>query len=951
MARTRPKRLALVAAAALVAALGPVTASAAPEHGHPHTGDDGLTTLGLAGWQVQSSAVATQPGADVSAPGFDTAAWLKVHPDDAGAPGTEIGALLQNGECPDVFVGDTMRQCFGYMSKRGPVTVPRFAVPWWFRTEFTAPAGKHADLVLNGVVGECDVWVNGTQVAGHDVVTGAFVKRSFDISSLVHAGANALAIEMHPNNPNEMFTLDDADWNQIPPDNNTGIQFPVQLRLTDGLTDTNAHVVQHNNADLTRSDLTVKTDVTNNTDSARSVAATAMITAPSGRSPIVLHKTVPVAAHHTATVTFPAVTINHPQVWWPYRMGAQPLYTLDTSVRSGNLAARSTRDTFGIRTISTKLIGAAPQAPDGVRQFAVNGKPIVFRAGGYAPELFLRYSKTDVAHQISLIRNLGLNGIRLEGHDMPDDFYQQMDRAGILIDAGFMCCDAWELPSDGVTDHDYQVIHDSALTLGQRLRNHPSILNYSWSDNSPIPRQETESINGFHEADFQEPLIASAEYKSTEKLGPAGEKEGPYDWVPPSYWYDTTHYDAEDDSRTNAGGSWGFASEQSAGDTVPTLDSIHRFLTADEQAKLWQDPEYNQFHANYEPGHGGYKFGTLYTFDQALSTRYGQWSGLDSYVQMAQIANYENTRSQFEAFLAHSTNKDAPSTGVIYWQLNKGWPTLLWSLYNADGDQPGSFFGAKKANAPVHAIYTYDDGTVALDNLGAGSQKGLSVQAKVYDTKGKLLDDQTSPSVDLASQQVRTKVLTPKVPATTTPPAKAKVSFVELLVRKGGTVVDRNVYWISTQKDVVDWPSSYGNPQATLTQYAAYQDLQNLDSASLKVTATTASRPGPDGADTATTVTVTNTSTKPAVGFFLRADVRRGTAHGHEQPGDNQVAAALWDDNDLTLWPGESQTITTTYRAAELHGAAPVVSVQGANTQRLVVAAPKSRCGIGVTRG
>ena len=26
-------------------------------------------------------------------------------------------------------------------------------------------------------------------------------------------------------------------------------------------------------------------------------------------------------------------------------------------------------------------------------------------------------------------------------------------------------------------------------------------------------------------------------------LGPAGEKEGPYDWVPPNYWYDTTHFD------------------------------------------------------------------------------------------------------------------------------------------------------------------------------------------------------------------------------------------------------------------------------------------------------------------------------------------------------------------------------------------------------------------------
>ena len=30
-----------------------------------------------------------------------------------------------------------------------------------------------------------------------------------------------------------------------------------------------------------------------------------------------------------------------------------------------------------------------------------------------------------------------------------------------------------------------------------------------------------------------------------------------------------------------------------------------------------------------------------------------------------------------------------PSTGVVYWQLNKGWPTLLWDLYNHDFDQAG----------------------------------------------------------------------------------------------------------------------------------------------------------------------------------------------------------------------------------------------------------------------
>jgi hypothetical protein len=55
--------------------------------------------------------------------------------------------------------------------------------------------------------------------------------------------------------------------------------------------------------------------------------------------------------------------------------------------------------------------------------------------------------------------------------------------------------------------------------------------------------------------------------------------------------------------------------------------------------------------------------------------------------------------------------------------------------------------------------------------------------------------------------------------------------------------------------------------------------------ASVTATATTTHRGGPDGAGLTATVTITSTSAAPAVGFFLRADVRRGTAAGTELAG------------------------------------------------------------------
>jgi exo-1,4-beta-D-glucosaminidase len=750
----------------------------------------------------------------------------------------------------------------------------------------------------------------------------------------VRHGENALALKLYPNNPRKMFTLDNVDWTQIPPDNNTGIQFPIQLHTSGPLALSDAHVVQHDAPDFSRAALTIKGVVSN--DSGRAQSGSAAATVSIARHSRRLSRPISLSPHTSRTVSFKLV-LAHPRVWWPYQMGSQPLYNLTMSIRQHGQSPDSESETFGIRTITTRLVGPSPIAPQGSRQFLVNGRPFVFRGGGWSEDLFLRYSASDIAAQVAMIRNLGLNGIRTEGKQMPANFYEQMDRAGILIDAGFQCCDAWQLQGRKLsTEHNFRVLHNSARTIGENLRNHPSVLNFSWSDNIPTRPQEAVSLRGFREADFQDPLIASAEYKSAPALGTSGEKEGPYDWVPPSYWYDSTHYAPGDPTRTNVGGAWAFDSEASAGDTVPTLDSIDRFLSPLEQAELWQSPDYNQYHLNYEPAlpgpsNGGYSFGTLHDFDGALQARYGSWSSLPSYVEEAQLLDYETQRAEFEAYIDHSTRRRAPSTGIDYWQLNKGWPTLLWDLYNQDFDQAGSYFGTKKANERLHALYTYDNGSVAVDNLGPRTEHGLSVEANVYALDGRLLDHRARSGITLGSQGVATNVLQPLVPAATKPPTPARTYFVELLLRRHGQTLDRNVYWLSTQRDVINWPKTIGNTHAKMKQFANVQALHSLPVADITVTANSHPQRGPDGADTVTDVTIKNTSPATTVAFFLRADIRRGSAFGVPSPGDNEVLPVFWSDNDVTLWPGESETLHASYRTADLDGNSPVVSVFGWN--------------------
>ncbi len=915
---------------------GPASAAVRHAYPDPPTGSTAVANLGATGgWKVLTSATATQSGAQISTPGFSTSGWLSVANDGGGAPGTEISALLQNGTCPNVFYSTNMKSCFGQMTKVGADTIAQFSVPWWYRTDFSAPpSGQDAKLIVNGVVGAADVWVNGTEVATSATVTGDYARNVFDITGLLRSGTNSLAMELHPNNPSTMLTLDNVDWSQIPPDNNTGIQFPVQLQTGGPLVIGNAHVNQDTAVNLSSSALTVKADVTNSSSSSQTGTVSATITPPGGGTPVTVAQSVTVAAKSTQTVTFaPAayssLTLANPRIWWPYQLGAQPLYTLTTSVSQGSTSLNSTTETFGIRTVTSYLTGASTAAPDGVRAFKVDNVPIVIRGGGWDPDLFLRYDPADTARQIGLLKAMGVNTIRLEGHLMPDDWYRQMDAAGILVNAGYQCCDFWESTNyTSAQNANYQL---TAQTVGQSLRNHPSVFSFQWSDNAPTANQESVALKGFAAADYSGPFISSAEYNSSPQLGTSGEKEGPYDWVPPNYWYDTSHYDSGDSTLTNAGGSWGYDSEQSSGNTVPTLDSINRFLSSSDKSALWQKPSANQYHDNYEgTKHTGYAFGTLYNLDTAITDRYGAWSGLDQYVEEAQVQNYEDTRAQFEAFIDHSTNSIAPSTGTIYWQLNKGWPTLLWSLYNNDYDQAGAYFGAQTANRSLHAIYALDKGTVTLDNLSGTSQTGVTVEAKVYNTAGALLDDQTSGSLTLASQQVKNSVLKPSVPT-----ASGTVFFVELLVRRGGAVVDRNVYWESTTPDAVNWSKTIGNPQATMSQYANLKALQNLAQASITATATSSAVPGPAGSDRQVTVTITNNSNKPTVAFFLRADVRRGTASGAELSGDNELQTSIWSGNDVTLWPGESETLTASYSSVDLNGSSPVISVSGWNVPKL----------------
>ena len=84
------------------------------------------------------------------------------------------------------------------------------------------------------------------------------------------------------------------------------------------------------------------------------------------------------------------------------------------------------------------------------------------------------------------------------------------------------------------------------------------------------------------------------------------------------------------------------------------------------------------------------------------------------------------------------------------------------------------------------------------------------------------------------------------------------------------------------------------------------------------------SRSERDGKVAATRVTLENPS--KTLAFFVRLKLDKGK-------GGEEILPVVWQDNYISLLPGEKREITGTYRAAAMGTARPEVEVRGWNVE------------------
>ncbi|PSN74757.1 glycoside hydrolase [Corynespora cassiicola Philippines] len=812
-------------------------------------------------WKVQTSLVTGDDASELSAPSLDTSSWYTI-----GSKATLMSTLLENNiySESEIFYSINLQN----------VDYSQFRVPWYYRAVFElGPSnGSHYQLKTNGISSRADLWLNGEIIADKDFQAGAYVGLTYDISKSAKEGENILLVRAYPTDYNRDLALGFVDWNPYPPDNGTGIWRDVEIKKTGQVSVSPPRVTT-----TLEGRVSIKVDVANQGDEDVQGEVVCTVVDPSGKELGSLRSELMMASKLQQKVTLGS-DVQDPQIWWPKQWGPQPLYSTSCTVyTSSGVSDRTQKTRFGIRTVTSELNSYNDTT------FFVNGEPFQVVGAGYTSDMFLRFDEAKLRAQFEYVLDMGLNTVRLEGKQEHPYLYDLADELGLMVMAGWECCNKWEGWSyndegSGITwsDPDYAIANNSMRHEAEMMQPHPSMLTFLiGSDFWPDDRATKMYVDALRAFDWDTPIIASASQRGYPSLlGNGGMKMlGPYDWVAPSYWYDPSK---------RLGSAFGFGSELGAGVGTPELSSLRKFLSPEDQDDLWRNPDKGLYHMSTNVS----SFYTRTIYNDALWARYGAPTSLQDYVLKAQMADYEATRAEYEAYAAN-WNAERPATGLIYWMLNNAWPSLHWNLFDFYLHPGGSYFGTKVGTRKEHVVFDYASKIVYLINRSLDIKGDREVEIEVLGLDGESISKKTVTGSTEPNAST-------KLSETVELPKDVLTFLLRLTLKEGEAVVSQNTYWLSSKEDVLDWDAStwYHTPA---TSYADFTALNDMNKADVEVTSS------------GSNVVLENKSKVPAV--FVRLNLVDGQGE--------DVLPVVWEDNYVTLWPGERLELGVNYESGQ----------------------------------
>ena len=495
-------------------------------------------------------------------------------------PATVMGVLTTHGEYSGIM------EQLSYQS----VDRTRFDHPFTFTNHVSLPAlhaGERMLLHLHGVSYRADVRWNGHLVASSDSIYGPLRLFDIDVTKYVKKN-NVLSITVthaKDGDPNHGF----VDWNVRPADENMGLLRAVKLYVVDGIQLSHPTVTSVvDTTTLATADLSVHTVLTNH--SAEPVAGILCGRYEAGTF------TMPVTLlpHEQRNITVtpaeaPCLHLNHPRLWWCAGMGQPNLYHLSLNFVADADTLACHDMAFGVRQVDATI------DRQGHRAFLLNGRPVLIRGAGWVDDIFMRNTPDDYTHQLSLVKDMGLNTLRFEGFwGTSDHIFNLCDSLGIMLMVGLSCQWEWNDYVHTGVQNDYSALPDTPamqqlITISLRdqvlnLRHHPSII--CWmigSDHVPYPSWE-KSFRLALAAIDDRPIQVSAANRTSAVSGPSGVKmSGPYEYEGPSYYFDPR----------SEGGANGFNTETSLGPQLPVREDVVRIVGKGHEWPVSGNPYYD----------------------------------------------------------------------------------------------------------------------------------------------------------------------------------------------------------------------------------------------------------------------------------------------------------------------------------------------------------------------
>jgi hypothetical protein len=816
---------------------------------------DGSLNLARGAWRVQRASVVPATGQQIAQPGFSDADWMV-----ATVPGTVLTSYLNDSAIPNPDFGDNQYA----------ISDSYFCADFWYRDVFLAPASGSQHFVwlnFDGINWKAEVFLNGQSLGRID---GAFKRGRFDVTNLIHPGAeNVLAVRILFN-ANPGSTKDKAgrtvnggalgrdnptfhaaagwDWISTIRGRDDGIWNKVLLTTTGAVSIQNPMVTTTLPLpDTTQADVSIETTLHN--EDVKPVTGTLRVKF--GDVTVEAPETLQPSATTDVRMTpdiYPVLHFSNPRLWWPVGYGDANLYPVTVSFVADGQISDTTTFQVGVRQFTYSEEG-------GVLKMWINGRRFIARGGNWGfSESMLRYRQREYDIAMRYHRDLHFNMIR-NWVGMTDDegFYDAADRYGIVIWQDFWLANPW----DGPNPDDNSLFLANAWDYLVRIRNHAS-LGLFCGRNEGYPPQEID--DGLR--NLVTMLRPGSYYISSSADGPVS-GHGPYR-VEPLRWY-FEHPPVK------------FHSEMGS-PNVPEMNTLARTMP---QAAMWpqgyQWPLHDYFIRSMYP--------EMHFPPNEIDSEFGGANNINDWLQLAQFVDYNAYRGMYEG-----ANENR--LGLLIWMSHPAWPSLLWQTYDYFFDTDAGYFGAKKGAEPLHIQWNAGNDNVEVVNDSAGNQKGLSAHAEVIDLDGTVRWDHTA-SVD-SSEDSTVAAFPIRVPE-----GLAKTHFIRLTLEKDELEISRNFYLRGlTEND--------------------YTGIRDLKAATVEMK----SRIRRDDDTWQMTADLENRSAAPAL--MVRVKVVRSKS------GD-AILPAIFDDNYIALMPHEKRTLHISVLDTDTRGEKPRLVLMGYN--------------------